>query len=79
MHIDVRDLRDVVVKRDDLTAAASSWQMLLQSHEQFSAQRYAEVKARVDQLEAWQTWAMRLVIGAVLSAVVALVIIAPTG
>jgi hypothetical protein len=77
MRQDISGLRDSVVKRDDLTSAASAWTMLLQSHEQIAEQRHKELNNRITALESWQTWAMRIVLGAVMAGVLALVLVQP--
>lgn len=41
-----------------------------------TAQELATLRARVDALEAWQTWALRIIVAAVITAVLALVVTA---
>ena len=48
----------------DLQAVAGVWLAQLQSTDT----RVEELRRRVDHLEGWQTWALRIVVGALLTA-----------
>ena len=77
LHADVKELRTSIVEHDDLSAVANSWQLLLQSHESRAELVRIGLETRITHLEAWNTWAVRIVLGLVLSAVVAVVLVDP--
>lgn len=77
LHSDVKELRVSIVEHDDLTAVANSWQLLLQSHENQAKLITLQLERRLDGLEAWNTWATRIVLGLVLAAIVGVVLIDP--
>jgi hypothetical protein len=74
LHTDLKELRSAVAERDDLATVTAGWQAALSGHEKQADLKWDAYDARVTALESWQTWAMRLVIGAVLSGVVALLL-----
>lgn len=74
MHSDVRELRSAVVSHDDLKSAVGSWQLLLQAQEARQAVVITQIENRLVALESWNTWAMRIVLGAVLVAIIGLVV-----
>lgn len=76
LHQDVRELRNSIVERDDLSATATAWEASLRAHEQKMDLRFTQsdlehrqLRRDIDTLQAWQTWAARIVLGAVLLAV----------
>lgn len=75
LHSDLKDLRSAVVERDDLANASNGWLASLTGHEKSCALQLGAMDARVASLEAWQTWGLRILAGAVLSAVIALVLV----
>jgi len=75
MHTDVKEMRSSIVDHNDLTSVANSWTMLLAAHESKVDLQMQQVQTRIEQLEAWSTWAVRIVLGLVMSAVVGLVLL----
>lgn len=75
LHSDVKELRASIVEHDDLSAVANSWQLLLQSHESRAELVRVSIEQRLASLEAWNTWAMRIVLGLVLAAVVGVALV----
>ena len=75
MHTDVKEMRSSIVDHNDLTSVANSWTMLLAAHESKVDLQMQQVQAKVNALEAWNTWAMRIVLGLVLTSVVGLVML----
>lgn len=85
LHQDIRDLRTAVVERDDLQAVANSWHLLLNAAEQRatdnlhnhareSEARMVRLEARVKAIEGWGIWAVRVVGGILITAVLAVVV-----
>lgn len=77
LHGDVKELRGAIVEHDDLRAAAGAWHTALQAHENLADRRMTAVETRMDRLDAWHAWALRIVLGAVLVALLALVLSDP--
>jgi len=75
MHTDVKEMRSSIVDHNDLTSVANSWTMLLAAHESKVDLQMQQVQAKVAALEAWNLWAMRIVLGLVLTSVVGLVLL----
>jgi len=75
MHTDVKEMRTSIVDHNDLTSVANSWTMLLAAHESKVDLQMQQVQAKVAALEAWNIWAMRIVLGLVLTSVVGLVML----
>lgn len=67
---DVREIRGVVAERDDLHTVTESWKAALSAHERHAETRIATIESDVQELRAWQTWAGRLVLGAVVLAII---------
>lgn len=65
---DVKDMRAGLVDQRDLTTATRGWERALEAHERAADMRMTHTESRVGAVEAWQTWALRLVVGAVLMA-----------
>lgn len=61
LHQDVRDMRSDLVKHDDLGVVNEAWRSAL-----------GRLEKDVSDLQSWQTWATRLIVGAVILAVVGL-------
>lgn len=74
IHVDVKELRAAVVNHDDLAIATKGWDKALEAHEAFSAARAESMSSRISDLEAWQTWVVRIVIGIVMAAALGLVV-----
>lgn len=74
LHSDVKEMRDRIVTHDDLRLVATAWEQLLTAHESNETLRITALDARVTVLEAFQTWAVRIVVGAVLVSAVGLLL-----
>lgn len=75
IHQDVRDLRAAVAEKDDLQHVTTAWDAALKAHEAKSEIQHTVLENRVKALESWQTWAIRIVLGIVIAAVVGLVVV----
>lgn len=79
IHTDVKELRASIVDHNDLSTVAASWQSALQAHEARANLIFTQHEAALKELQAWQTWAMRLILGAVLLAIIGGVLVANPG
>lgn len=70
----VSDRLDRLPDRDDLTALATAWQGALAASEALADTRHTHLEQRVTDLEQFQSWAVRIVLGLVIVAVVGLVL-----
>ena len=68
------DLGPLAALPTQLDAITALWQERLDNAVQQRSRDVAELRKDVDELSSWQTWLTRLVIGAVVAAVLALVI-----
>lgn len=82
MHQDLRELRQVVVEHEDLTSVVEAWQGALAAQAKLHEEQLASVRQevsvntqKIDRLGGWVTWTGRVVIGAVIIAVIGLVIL----
>lgn len=85
MADDVRELRkdfrtfaekitDKYVREDRLDSVAAAWQAALTATELRIDEQIKSLSRSVDRIDAWLTWAQRIALGAVLVAVLGLVI-----
>lgn len=77
MHADVQAMRSSIVEHTDLDTATRGWERALAAHEATSALRDGNLDHRLTTVEAWQTWALRLVVGAVLMAGLGYLLVQP--
>lgn len=64
----ISDRFDRLPDQQDLANVASAWMTSLTALEQHTATRVDHLNRRVDALDAWQTWAVRILLGALLVA-----------
>lgn len=60
-----------------LTSMSALWTEQLRAHKEQSAAALAHLSDEVETLKGWQTWALRIVVAAVVLAVVGLVLASP--
>ena len=67
----IADRLDQLPSSQDLTAVSHAWTTALTAAESRLDSRVGELGRRVDGLEAWQTWALRLVVGIIVTGALA--------
>ena len=72
---DIRQLEEKVPTKELVAAMERAFQASLASTELRWDAEISLVKTKVDDLEAWKTWTLRLILGAVLLAVLGLVVV----
>lgn len=66
LHKDLREMRTSLISRDDLSNTHTQFMAMVAAHESNDLLRFAGMQKDIDSLQSWQTWAMRVVLGAVL-------------
>lgn len=72
---DIRQLEEKVPTKELVMAMERAFQNSLSSTEEKWSMEINLVKSKVEDLESWKTWTLRLVVGAVLMGILGLVII----
>lgn len=72
---DIRQLEEKVPTKELVQAMERAFQASLASTELRWGAEINTVKAKIDELESWKTWTLRLVLGVVIVAVLGLVVV----
>lgn len=74
LHDDIRELRSSIVEHDDLSSVATAWQAALAAQDTNHMLLVGQLRRDVEDLQSWQMWATRLVVGAVILGVLGLLL-----